>query len=299
MNTLKIHYIKKAIKNPKNALYVAKVNIDQITGRKLFNNDAGFRHNVLGKISQLKTKKTIDVKENSNQISELGEKGYVSLGIPFKTTDIVNVISKYKQMIENDDYSVVRAEYKNKVYSRMIYQVYKKIPEITNLLTDEIKDMLKEHYKGNFQVHHVLAWRNYHVPPAVIEEKKLFASNWHCDGRDTSRVTLFINLSDVTEDHGPLHVQSKQRTKELIKMGFGGRHNYKLPEDVIEDPNFVVKNIGPPGTSVLCNPQLCLHRAGIPGPNKIRDIMEFRFKPSNQPLDKDWIDKIDEENIAK
>jgi len=299
LNTLKIHYIKKAIKNPKNALYVAKVNIDQITGRKLFNNDAGFRHNVLGKISQLKTKKTIDVKENSNQISELGEKGYVSLGIPFKTTDIVNVISKYKQMIENDDYSVVRAEYKNKVYSRMIYQVYKKIPEITNLLTDEIKDMLKGHYKGSFQVHHVLAWRNYHVPPAVIEEKKLFASNWHCDGRDTSRVTLFINLSDVTEDHGPLHVQSKQRTKELIKMGFGGRHNYKLPEDVIEDPNFVVKNIGPPGTSVLCNPQLCLHRAGIPGPNKIRDIMEFRFKPSNQPLDKDWIDKIDEENIAK
>ena len=173
------------------------------------------------------------------------------------------------------------------------------MPSSSARLTDEIKDMLKGHYKGSFQVHHVLAWRNYHVPPAVIEEKKLFASNWHCDGRDTSRVTLFINLSDVTEDHGPLHVQSKQRTKELIKMGFGGRHNYKLPEDVIEDPNFVVKNIGPPGTSVLCNPQLCLHRAGIPGPNKIRDIMEFRFKPSNQPLDKDWIDKIDEENIAK
>jgi len=296
---LKKRYIKKAIKNPKNALYVARVNIDQITGRKLFKNDAGLRHNILGKISQLKTKKTIDVKAENTKISELDEKGYASLGIPFKTSDVENIISKYKQMIEDDEHSVIRTEYKNKVYSRMISQVYKKIPQIANLLTDEIKDGLKQHYKGNFQVHHVLAWRNHHVPPEIIEEKKLFASNWHCDGRDTSRVTLFINLSDVTEEHGPLHVQSKQRTKELIKMGFRGRHNYNLPEKVMEDPNYVVKNIGPPGTSVLCNPQLCFHRAGIPGPNKIRDIMEIRFKPSNRPLDKDWIDKIDEENIAK
>lgn len=296
---MKKRYIKKAIKNPKNALYVARVNIDQITGRKLFKNDAGLKHNILGKISQLKTKKTIDVKAENTKISELDEKGYASLGIPFKTSDVENIISKYKQMIEDDEHSVIRTEYKNKVYSRMISQVYKKIPQIANLLTDEIKDGLKQHYKGNFQVHHVLAWRNYHVPPEIIEEKKLFASNWHCDGRDTSRVTLFINLSDVTEEHGPLHVQSKQRTKELIKMGFRGRHNYNLPEKVMEDPNYVVKNIGPPGTSVLCNPQLCFHRAGIPGPNKIRDIMEIRFKPSNRPLDKDWIDKIDEENIAK
>jgi len=296
---LKKRYIKKAIKNPKNALYVARVNIDQITGRKLFKNDAGLRHNILGKISQLKTKKTIDVKAENTKISELDEKGYASLGIPFKTSDVENIISKYKQMIEDDEHSVIRTEYKKKVYSRMISQVYKKIPQIANLLTDEIKDGLKQHYKGNFQVHHVLAWRNHHVPPEIIEEKKLFASNWHCDGRDTSRVTLFINLSDVTEEHGPLHVQSKQRTKELIKMGFRGRHNYNLPEKVMEDPNYVVKNIGPPGTSVLCNPQLCFHRAGIPGPNKIRDIMEIRFKPSNRPLDKDWIDKIDEENIAK
>ena len=296
---MKKRYIKKAIKNPKNALYVARVNIDQITGRKLFKNDAGLRHNILGKISQLKTKKTIYVKAENTKISELDEKGYASLGIPFKTSDVENIISKYKQMIEDDEHSVIRTEYKNKVYSRMISQVYKKIPQIANLLTDEIKDGLKQHYKGNFQVHHVLAWRNHHVPPEIIEEKKLFASNWHCDGRDTSRVTLFINLSDVTEEHGPLHVQSKQRTKELIKMGFRGRHNYNLPEKVMEDPNYVVKNIGPPGTSVLCNQQLCFHRAGIPGPNKIRDIMEIRFKPSNRPLDKDWIDKIDEENIAK
>lgn len=299
MNTLKKRYIKKAIENPKNALYVVRVNIDQIMGRKLFKNDAGLRHNILGKISQLKTKKTVDVKAENVIISELDKKGYTSLGIPFKTSDVENVISKYKQMIEDDEHSVIRTEYKNKVYSRMISQVYKKIPQIANFLTDEIIDMLKQHYKGSFQVHHVLAWRNHHVPHEIIEEKKLFASNWHCDGRDTSRVTLFINLSDVTEEHGPLHVQSKQRTKELIKMGFRGRHNYNLPEKVMEDPNYVVKNIGPSGTSVLCNPQLCLHRAGIPGPNKIRDIMEFRFKPSNRPFDKDWIDKIDEENIAK
>lgn len=295
---MKKNYIVKAIKDPKNALYVIRVNTDLYLGKKIFKNDAGLKFNLDGKISLLKTKKIIKDTERSTQAIELEEKGYVSLGNPFEGK-IENIISKYKQIIEDDKHSVIRTEYKNKVYSRMIFQVYKEIPEINNFLTDKIKNLLKEYYKGNFQVHHVLAWRNYHVPEEILKEKKLLSSAWHCDGRDTSRLSLMINLSNVTENDGPYHMQSKQRTKELIKMGFGSRYNYKLSKEVFENPNYIVKNIGPAGTLILGNPQLCFHRAGVPNLGKIRDVIEFRFKPSNEPLPDNWIEKIDERNLVK
>jgi len=295
---MKRGYIKKAIKNPSNALYVIRVNTDLYLGKKIFKNDAGFAHNIHGTLTKLKTKKDTII-YNHPKASELNIKGYATLGIPFRSSTIEKIVTKYNNLIEDKIESSIRTEFEGIVYSRMVNQIYKKIPEIAELITDEISTIIKQHYRSNFQVHHVLAWRNHHVPPAVVAKKELFASHWHCDGRDTSRITLFVNLSDVTEEHGPLHVQSKERTKELINMGFGGRHQYKLSMDVVEDPKYVIRNIGPSGTAVLCNPQLCFHRAGIPRPSKIRDMLEIRFKPSNEPLSQNWLQLVDEANIAK
>jgi len=296
---MKKNYVVKALRNPRNALYVVRVTLDLYAGKILFGNTAGFWHNVLGEITTFKVKKTHHRKPDSSFVSELDEKGYAKLGIVFDHDIFENIVKKYNEIIEDDRCSVIRTEYNGKIYSRMIDRIYEQIPEISNLLTEKIIQILNEYYRSNFQVHHILAWRNYHIPPEIVAEKELFASHWHCDGRDASRVTLFINFSDVTEDHGPLHVQSKQRTKELIKMGFGGRHDYKLSNETVEDPRYVIKNVGPAGTAILCNPQLCFHRAGIPGSGKIRDMLEFRFKPSNEPLSKNWIAEITEEGIAK
>lgn len=295
---MKKEYVKKGIKNPKNALYVVRVTSDLYIGKKLFKNDAGLGHNLHGILTNLKTKKE-SIKSIHPKSSELNINGYITLGNPFNSDDWEKIVKKYNQIIEDENQSSIRTEFEGTVYSRMVDQIYKKIPEISGLLTDEISEIIKQHYKSNFQVHHVLAWRNHHVPPEVIAKKELLASHWHCDGRDTSRITLLVNLSNVTEEHGPLHVQSKQRTKELMSMGFGSRHDYKLSSKIVDDPKHIVKNIGPSGTAVLCNPQLCLHRAGIPSSGKTRDMLEIRFKPSNEPLPDDWLNQIDEENIAK
>lgn len=298
MNLMKRKYIKKGIKNPRNALYVIRVNTDLYLSKKVFKNDAGFAHNIHGTLTNLKTKKNT-INSNHPKASELNIKGYTTLGTPFESSTIEKIVTKYNNLIEDNNESSIRTEFEGTVYSRMVNQIYKKIPEIAELITDEIATIIKQHYRSDFQVHHVLAWRNHHVPPEVVAKKELFASHWHCDGRDTSRITLFVNLSDVTEEHGPLHVQSKERTKELIKLGFGGRHQYNLSMEIVEDPKYVIKNIGPSGTAVLCNPQLCFHRAGIPEPSKIRDMLEIRFKPSNEPLPQNWLQLIDEANIAK
>ena len=39
----------------------------------------------------------------------------------------------------------------------------------------------------------------------------------------------------LPEKDGPFTVQSKVRTKELIKAGFGNRDHYDLPLNVLED----------------------------------------------------------------
>lgn len=296
---MKKQYIKKAIRNPKNAFYVVKVNLDLSAGKILYGNTAGLRHNILGSLTKLKTKQQKQKLLSSDTVSHLNEFGYVKLDNLYDQNMIQKFIESYLKLIEDDRYSTIRTEYKGKIYSRYVNMIYKQIPEIKNFLTDKLIEIIKVHYGGNFQVHHVLAWRNYHVPEELTKEKEMFASHWHCDGRDTTRITLFVNLCDVSENTGPLHVQSINRTKQLVKMGFKGRHNYGLPLEVVEDPNHVVKLIGPPGTAVLCNPQLCLHRADIPAKGQIRDIIEFRFKPSNQPLDKNWTSMIKEENISK
>ena len=296
---MKKQYISKAIRNPKNAFYVVKVNLDLSAGKILYGNTAGLRHNILGSLTKLKTKQQKQKLLSSDAISYLNEFGYVKLDNLYDQNMIQKFIESYLKLIEDDRYSTIRTEYKGKVYSRYVNMIYKQIPEIKNFLTDKLIRIIKDHYGGNFQVHHVLAWRNYHVPEELTKEKEMFASHWHCDGRDTTRITLFVNLCDVSENTGPLHVQSINRTKQLVKMGFKGRRDYGLPIEVVEDPKHVVKLVGPPGTAVLCNPQLCLHRADIPAKGQIRDIIEFRFRPSNKPLDENWNNTIEEENISK
>jgi len=76
-------------------------------------------------------------------------------------------------------------------------------------------------------------------------------------------------------------------------MGFRNRHRYNLSKDVLEDPNHVVKAIGPTGTAMLCNTELCLHRAEIPEEGHFRDIIQFQFGSSKKPLVDNWIEKIE------
>jgi len=77
-------------------------------------------------------------------------------------------------MIEDDEFSFVRSEYNGKVYSRMINRAHKQIPQIKNMITRELKELISEYFGGNFQIVYTAMWRNYHVPPEVQAEKEIF-----------------------------------------------------------------------------------------------------------------------------
>lgn len=162
------------------------------------------------------------------------------------------------------------------------------IPEAVELLNDKIINIIEQYYKTYFKVEKFSFWRNYHVPSDILKKKELMSSNWHCDASNTSWVKLFVYLTDVTEDDGPFNVQSKERTKELMKLGYKNRNNYNLPQDVLENEKYVWKATGDMGTTLMCNCNLGLHKAEVPKPGRYRDLIQFQFAPSNEPLTKDW-----------
>ena len=67
--------------------------------------------------------------------------------------------------------------------------------------------------------------------------------------------------------------------EEISKLAEGG--------DLVVCPP-IARLVGPPGTAMFANTELCLHRAGIPQPGHVRDIMEFTFLPAREPLSSDW-----------
>lgn len=291
--------IPKAIKNPRNALKVARSRFNFTTGKILFKNTAGLEANLNGRKSRKLVEKYHNKfipKEHQNpKIVEFQKNGFVDLGNPFDKNVFQKIKEKYNQMIEDDRYSFVRSQYQGEVFSRMLNRAMKLIPEFKDLITNDLLNMFEEHFRGNFQIIYSAAWRNYHVPPEIIKQKEIFSSGWHCDGSNTEEITLFINLSDVNDDNdGPFHLQSKERTKELVRLGFKTRQDPGLSTQVLEDPNHVKKHIGPAGSAVLGNSSICMHRAGIPAVGHKRDIMQFRIIPSIEPLRDDWQDHCEE-----
>jgi len=286
---VKASEIPTAIKNPKNAVKVARSRFNFSMGKLLFKNTAGLEANLEGRKSRKMMEKYHKKNSAKNpKIIEFRKNGYVNLGIPFDKDVLQKVLEKYNSMIEDDGYSYVRSEYKGKVYSRMINRAHKQIPELKNMITKELLEMFEDYFGGNFQITYTAMWRNYHVPPEIQAEKEIFSSKWHCDGANTEEITLFINLSDTNEDNGPLHLQSIERTKELVRLGFKTRQETGLPLDVLDDPKYVMKHTGPTGFTVLANSSICMHRASIPEFGHERDILQFKIDPSIEPLKENW-----------
>ena len=256
-----------------------KTKIDREAGKTLFGNLAGLKNNLKG--IQLNSKSSNFEKEQ-----------FLFLGQPFEKEIIEKIKNKFEKMIQDDEFSEIGSEYEGKTYMRSLKNPDKDIPEISHILTKEIIQTLETYYHGHFKVNRVESWRNYGVPNELVKNQEMFSNFWHCDNRRTDYTKLFINLSNITENDGPFHIVSKDRTKQLLKMGFGNRKNYKVSEEILEDENYVFKGIGEIGTAYLGNTEVCLHKAGTPIFGHQRDILQLRFEPAKSPIKEDWIENI-------
>lgn len=239
--------------------------------------------------------------EATAQARQIRRSGYTRLAKPYAADLIEPVRMKYLKYIEDERFSQPRAHSylleRGLWFSRSIVDPGRQIPEIAGLLTPEVRELVAACYGSHFDIVGANLWRNYHASDEVRQWKnQVYSNNWHCDDQRSDQLTLFINLSQVTEDDGPLHLLSRQRTRNLMRRGYRSRGNYGLPETVLEDARHVIRHVGPVGSAVLCNTTLCLHRAGVPAENHVRDIMELRFQISDKPLEIGWLSRMPPNN---
>jgi hypothetical protein len=176
-------------------------------------------------------------------------------------------------------------------YSWYVKDLATVAPEVRELLTDELIAAVEHHYRSHLRVYVAKCYRNDPVPEDTYAQRELHSNHWHFDHhRAVGLIKVFYLVNDVTDEDGPLCLQPRPRTLDLMRNGFGDRDDYRLSKSVMEDPEQVFKLTGPAGTAVVCDTTVCLHRAGKVAPGRHRDIIQFHLMPSNAPLSKNWFE---------
>ena len=279
-------------------------------GKVLYNNERGYEavKNARSTLEILKIKDP-DIGRSdiqNSKILEFCEKGYTLLDNTHSPEILTIIAKQIQKMMEDDRFSIIRTQDDNQIYSRMLNRCTKLIPEIKELVNDDIIEIMREYYGDKFKIKDISVWRNYHIPEKILHNKEIYSSYWHNDDQadwygnndeDLKPTKIFISIMNITEKNGPLHIQSKERSKDLLEMGFQSRYEYKLSKDVVEDPSHITKHIGHPGTTIWANTRRCLHRAGNPDENKIRDTIQINFIKSDTPFDDNWIERIEDSTV--
>ena len=279
--------ISRSIKNPKKAIQRNYNRVDDLAGKKLFGNTVGFKRNLVG-TKELSKGKKLNLQNDNPLAFELQKNQFLLLPNFFTNSLIDDVRTQYDQLIENDDTSIQLSVVDGKSYSRHIMKPLSNLPILKKFIDEKIMKILSDFYGRNFMVKQVNCFRNYHVPQEIATKHEMFADHWHCDRRNISEIKLFVCLRDVTEKDGPFHVQTLERTKQLMKLGFGTREDYNISKDELENHQFMKSGIGSSGTAYFANANLCLHKAGIPESGHFRDLINFVFVPTDDPLPDDW-----------
>lgn len=257
--------------------------LDEATGKRLFGNTIGLKRNVIGRL-ELRTQNKITTNSNARRLIK---DQFLLLEEAIDPTLIQKIKSHYDRLLKDQ----------SQIYSPSDYLTYLrhpelKIPEIKNVLSTKIREIVYNYFGKNFTVKNVDCFRYYHVPDEIAIKTEYFSYHWHCDRRNVSELKMFVGLHDITDLHGATYIQTKERTKFLMKKGFKFRNDYNLPDNMIENPDFIRRGIGKAGTVYFANTVLCLHKAGIPTKGHFRDMLLFVFVPSDIELPDNWDENV-------
>jgi hypothetical protein len=145
--------------------------------------------------------------------------------------------------------------------------------------------VIRGYYQGEFEVDTVRAWGNYHFVPTG-DHQDVYGNLWHNDEGPITTLRYFVSSSDSAV--GALELQSIDCTRRIIRSGFFRRQIICGPaRRMLEDPSRTSTS-GSLGSGCSWNPQLCLHRAGVPGPGRCRDMVQFWIIPATTALEPDW-----------
>lgn len=268
-----------------------------LLSRFFYGNDAGFCNNFFSKRELSKIRSSVGfVSENESNFPHPillsdNDSGYWKYQSAYDPSYLTCIESKLKDKFEDSRFSGSLSSFNA---SRYIIRPLDAIPELAELLAPNLINQLQEYYQSYFMVKNVRCWRNFHVSSEVMSGD-VYSNLWHIDRFKISTLRVFVLLSsDVNEYSGALNFISRDNTKKIMRTGqYLHRTKYwGRAQQFIETSSNVQYFSGNFGDILVFNPQLCLHRAGVPEKGKYRDILQFNLHPCSIPLAVNWAENL-------
>lgn len=256
--------------------------------RLYYGNDAGFQENYRAwkELRELQARAPVPA-SGETQSDLLRRNGFLPLGKPYPQPLVESIRTKCEALIQSDASLPIGPRVKEAI--RGIVDPLEHIPELEQLLSPDIRAILHGYYRTHFKIEHVRLWRNVHVEGAAANQD-VFSNLWHNDHDPVTLLRLFVYMTDgVTRETGATRFHGIPATKQIMRRGYMRRRAVLPPaRRILEDESRMLFFEGDAGSACLLNPQLCLHRAGVPGPGSHRDMIQFTLAPSDQPLPERW-----------
>jgi hypothetical protein len=222
------------------------------------------------------------------QTEQLKREGYLALTPTYDRAVLDASVSKARSVFEDPSAyrAVGRYEWKSQ---RIVPHPERRVPELAQLITPAISDIIRSYFGAHFEVEMIRLWRNYPVPP---EQSHLdhYSNLWHNDYDLVTRLRYFVLLTDdVTRETGAMALWPISRTRRIMRSGYVRRDAiYGPARGLVEEDSDAVFYTGNIGSAFFFNPQRCLHRASVPKTGVHRDIVQFTFLPAARPMPSDW-----------
>jgi hypothetical protein len=269
--------------------------VDHKLGRAVFGNTAGLSFNLSGRHHRSRMARLSPRPRSHSLTAELHAQGCVRAPGLISPERLAPVVAAYDRAIEDPAHS---SSLTNPFFLergvdaiRCVTDPAKSMQEVAGLLEGTITEVVTSYYGSPFICLLASPYRTYHVPPNLAAQKEPISNHWHCDGRRTDMLKVFILLRDTDESMGPLHVLSRPDTKTALHLGYRNRNELGPAAGFME---MNAKRLtGKAGDAMFCNTTLCFHRADIPAPGKFRDMIEMRFFAAVEGPGADWLDRMD------
>lgn len=272
------------VKNFKNYTFkiIDKLNI--FLGQKLFSNLNIFTYNLFNYFYKL-----IIVKKKPDYIKNYIENGHQKFpSVPEKYIDnLIENLNKQKEIITNNSESIKE---KGHHAFDLTDEIKDNILKIINNPLSPLIENLKIYFNSEIILSDSRISRNYKINSG--EEK--YSNFFHNDNYICTLIKVFINLQDVTINHGPLRFIKKKDAKKVLKKNFININ--RIPN--IKQHDLINYNEGKKGEIFICDTTKIIHSAGIPENSNYRDMLFLEFCACPNKKNIKMIDKKDNDEIT-
>jgi len=235
--------------------YIDKYNI--ILGRYFFNNLNLLTYNLFNFFFKnfLFNKKSDYLKEFVNGGAQKVSK------IPSKSIDELNNILFLQEKKIKENLNIGESYYDYEITPEIKEKVFDFLEGPLSKLVEE----LKKYYNTDIILSRIQIRRTFNTK----SNKESYSNYFHVDGYICMLQKIFINLQDISKNHGPLRYIKKTDAKKILRTNKANINRI----DKIDQEDLINHNVGQNGDVFLCNTTDLMHAAGVPTTGNKRDIL--------------------------